>query len=373
MQRKLIVVISIIGILGLSFALSKYFESQKVDPESNIKKNYKRYVKGIQVSYKTLPGTIETSGRMISNNEVVVTSSVSGWLKGNSNFFKSAQSFKAGELLARVEDEEFIYSHYARKSKFLQTIAGILPDIKIDIPDVFNKWNGFFESVKIKEPLPDLPSIQLPKERIYLASKSVLSDYYTLKSEEARLEKYKIIAPFNGTIKDVSQQIGAYVNTGTRIATISMTDSYEIEVPVSVSEIDFVKKGQDVEILNDKGEIWKKGIVSRISDVINSSTQSVSVFCRILDDGKGVLFDGKYNTVTIHGTPVEHAMSIPRNAVYNGDEVYIIDDGKAIKRKVKILKTNKNTAYFNGLEEGESLVTEPLMNLGDNSNFEIIN
>ncbi|MBN2167244.1 MAG: efflux RND transporter periplasmic adaptor subunit [Marinilabiliaceae bacterium] len=370
MNRKLTVVGIIVLILGFSIGLTIFIIKHKKSPSNNLQSGYKRFVKARNVEYENLPALIETSGRLLSNNEVVITSSVSGRLEGNSSFFKSGQAFRKGDLLATIVDDEFLYSHYAKKSKFLQTLASMLPDMKIDLPGSFDNWNVFFQSVDVKTLLPSLPSIGDSKERIYLSSRSVLSDYYTLKSEEAKLDKYYIRAPFNGTIREVNQQIGAYVNIGTRLAQISMVDKYEIEVPVSTSEISFVQINQKVEVLNEDGNPRWTGHVSRISDVVNNSTQSISVFCTI--NGNDNLFDGKYHQVIIQGKDVENVMAIPRNALYNGNEVYLVKNGSAVKDTVIILKLNSKTAYINGLQEGDELVVEPLVNLGDNSNFEII-
>ena len=372
MNRKLKVLLIIIGILGGAVALTIFFIKLKKNPESNVKQQFSRYVKAKKVAYADLPCVIETSGRMMSYNEVIITSSVSGTLKEGNVPFKTGQSFKAGQLLLMIYDDEFIYSHYARKSRFLQTLANMLPDLKVDFPEAFDKWNYFFQSVHIKDYLPDLPNIESPKERVYLASKSILNDYYTIKSEEARLDKYSIRAPFDGTINEVSQQIGAYVNAGARLSVISRTDLYEIEVPVITAEISFVRKNQSVDVLDESGDLGWSGVVSRISNVVDPSTQSVSVFCQIRNNQNRPLFDGRYHQVRIHGLSVKDALSIPRNALYNGNEVYVIGNEKAIKKKVSVVKYNENTAFINGLEPGEELAVEPLTNLTGNAKFEII-
>jgi len=63
---------------------------------------------------------------------------------------------------------------------------------------------------------------------------------------------------------------------------------------------------------------------------------------------------------------------MPSNAVYNSNEVYVFKDNKLHKRTIQIMKVNKETLYFKGLNEGEELVIEPVINITNNSNFEVI-
>ena len=54
---------------------------------------------------------------------------------------------------------------------------------------------------------------------------------------------------------------------------------------------------------------------------------------------------------------------MPRNAVINGDEFFVVVNGRLEKRKANIIKTNEATAIINGIDEGEWLVVQPLINV----------
>ena len=75
-------------------------------------------------------------------------------------------------------------------------IACILPDIKIDFPESFQKYQDFFNSLKIDQPLPELPELDSDKEKVFLASRNILNDYFNIKSAEVRLSKYRLICTF---------------------------------------------------------------------------------------------------------------------------------------------------------------------------------
>ena len=56
-------------------------------------------------------------------------------------------------------------------------------------------------------------------------------------------------------------------------------------------------------------------------------------------------------------------MEIPRNAVFNTNEVFVIVEDRLQKRQINIIKENEKTLIFNGLEESEMIVLQPLINV----------
>ncbi len=65
-------------------------------------------------------------------------------------------------------------------------------------------------------------------------------------------------------------------------------------------------------------------------------------------------------------------MEIPRASVFNHNQVFIVLDGKLVKKTINILKVNEKTLLFNGIEEGLEIVTESLINGKENTLAEII-
>ena len=60
-------------------------------------------------------------------------------------------------------------------------------------------------------------------------------------------------------------------------------------------------------------------------------------------------------------------MEIDRSAVYNGAQVFIVEDDSVLKVKsINTKRLNSKTVVFSGLEEGEELVIEQLINAHNN-------
>lgn len=371
MNRKIIATVTIILMVLFGYFMYNWLGTFKKPPRKTPPPQLNRFVQAKPVLYNALPGIIETSGRLKAFNEITISSEVGGRLADGKYLFKGGQAFKQGEVMARVINEEFTYQLKAKKSKFLQSFASILPDIKIDFPDAYPKWLSFFESININQGLPEIPGTESSKERIFMATRNVLNDYFSIKSDEVRLSKHTIYAPFDGTLNKVILQAGSVINPGTRLGTFTRYDLYELEVPVPLENIKLIKIGTTTNIYNESGQSWT-GKVVRLGKVINPSTHTVSIYVSVTNNQKHPLYDGMYARVKLQGQVIENVMEMPRSAVYNGNEVYVLKDGNLVKKQITIQKLNKETLYFNGLEPGIEVVMESITGITGNAKFEAI-
>lgn len=371
--RKAIISIVVIAvIIALATMLSQYFVSNKPIPETREKEEAKLYVRAKPVVYQINTSGITATGRLSSQHAVDLSAEVSGQiLKGDINL-KEGKKFKKGELLVRIFDEEAKNNLKASKSRFLNGIAGILPDMKIDFPDSYDRWLKFFNDIDINKALPELPKIVTDKEKVFLASRNVLNDYFTILSAQIRLSKYHIYAPFNGSFTNVMMEVGSIANPGSRIATMIKTDILELEVPIRIDDIYWVNIGDDVVASTKDGLRSWNGKVIRKSDYVDPNSQSISVFVTLESTKDNPLYQGQYLKAVFSEKELKESMEIPRNAIFNKNTVYTIVDGKLQKSIIDILKTNETSALISGLEAGTIVVVEPLVNAQEGTNAEIL-
>ena len=329
-------------------------------------------VKVQPVVYGMLRSTVTATGRVISSQQVVVSSEVRGRILVGDIPFKEGQTFKKGAVLLRVFNDDFVFGLKAKKSAFLQKLAGILPDMKVDFPDRYETWMHFFNDIDIDGRLPEIPEPVTEKEKVFIAARSILNDYYTIKSDEVTLDKYVISAPFGGSFTEVLLETGAIANTGATLARIIRTDHVELEVPVDASDARFISIGDPVTVATASGGITAAGTVVRKADFVNASTQSLNVFVKIKPGRDNPVYPGQYLSAEFPGKDLSGVMEIPRSAVFNSNEVFIVVDGKLYQRTVTIHKVNRETLLFSGLDEGFDLVVEPLVNAVEQSPVQVI-
>lgn len=363
--RKVIIVLTFIGIVVSAVLLSQYFSSLKEPPAKEEVKITKKYVNTIAVSYMDVSTEVTAFGRVRASESLDLIAEIQGRMFEGAVRLKEGQKFKKGDLLFRVDDLEAKLNLQSQKSIFLRDLAAILPDFKIDYPNNFNGWQNYFRSIDLDNPLPKLPDYKSDKEKTFLATKNIFSSYYTIKSVEAAMRKYKLYAPFNGTISEVVLQSGSYVNPGNKIAKIYRTDRLELKVDVGIGDIGWIKNNQSVAITSEDGNQTWNGKITRIGDLINQNTQSLDVFVDIKSNGTPV-YDGLYLQAIIPGKVIKNAMEIPRSAVFNGNQVFVVRDTVLKVNEIMIHKVNQATVIFSGLTEGDDLVFEPLINAYNN-------
>lgn len=371
--RRFIISITllIVAVVAAYFIMQALANSKK-DPESRAKEKAKIYVRANNIEYSDISTTIQASGRLSSQSLVDLSAEVSGKILQGDVSLKEGTNFKKGDLLVRIFDEEAKNNLKASKSRFLNSIAGILPDMKIDFTQEYDKWNKFFNDINIDKELPALPKFNSDKEKIFLASRNILNDYYTIESAQVRLSKYKIYAPFKGTFTNVMMEVGSVANPGTRIATMIKTDNLELEVPIKTEDIYWIKKDDKVKVSTSNGQMNWWGKVIRKSDYVDPASQSIMVYVAVEPQKDKPLYQGQYLKAEFSDKVVQKSFEIPRNALFNKNEVYLVEGGVLKRATVNVLKLGSTTALISGPNENSTIVVEPLINAAEGVVVEIL-
>lgn len=370
-DRRIVIVAAFLFIVGLAFGLMKYLIAQKDEPNRRPPVVAKRFVQAEEIKYKTIVTPVKAPGRVASTAQVDIMAEASGKILVSKIPLKVGSKFSKGDVLFTVYPDEAMLALQSRKSKYLNTIANLLPDIKIDFPKYQPQFMDFFNAIEVDKKLPDFPKIENEKLEIFLASRNVLSEYYGILKDELQLSRHTVFAPFDGTYSKVYLEAGAYTNMGGRVAHVIKTDILELEVPLDRFDAEWVRIGDIVTVHSDTRSLDWKGKVVRKSQFVDPNTQSQNIFVQIKNTQKKPLLAGEYLKATFPGHPVENVMEIPRNVVFNTNEVFTVQDNRLHKRKINIIKLNERTLVFNGIQEGEMLVMQPLVNVMEGTLVEI--
>ena len=371
-DKRIVVVAAFIFIVGLAYGLMRFLAAQKEDLKQRPAVEAKRFVKAVPVKYITIISPVSADGRLTSVAEVDIVAEASGRLQQGDVALKKGTKFSQGDILFVVYPDEAALALKASKSEFLNTLANLLPDIRIDFPEQEEGYMEFFSSISLDHPLPPFPEVENEKLKIFLTSRNVLSQYYNIRKDELQLSRRTTVAPFDGTFIEVNLEVGSYTNTGGRVAKAIRTDELELEVPVKRFDAAWVKIGDPVTVESDRRGLSWKGKVVRKSPFVDPNTQSQAIFIKIQNRRNPNLLSGEYLTAAFPGHPIQYAMEAPRNVVFNTNEVFVIVDNRLEKRVANVIKENEKTLIFNGLDEGEVLVMQPLINVLEGTLVEIL-
>jgi len=367
-RRQLVIVLVLTGlIVGIISLIMSRFEPPKETKFST--KIPIRYVKTQHIENDTLSAEVSGYGRLSSFRNVNISSEVSGRLLEGNISLKAGTRFNKGDVLFRINPIDASYNLKSRKSSFLNLLATSLADIKIDFPQAYDKWYQFYESISMKDNLPDLPEITSTKEKTYLASKNVLGEYYGIKADEARLDKYIIKAPFQGAIVSVMAEPGSTVNPGNNVAQIIQQDELEVSIPVNVDAIHLVEIGQLVLVTDRNNQSLPNAKITRIGSSINQATQTVDVFAKLNGHTQLNLVDGMYVNTSITTGSLSNVVELPRRSLLDQSKVYVLQDSQLVIKPVIIEKSNDETVIVSGLKDGSTVVIEPVSSFSSNQKF----
>ena len=150
------------------------------------------------------------------------------------------------------------------------------------------------------------------------------------------------------------------------------TVNLELEVPVNVDDAKWLKNGSTVQVFNsNKTSSWK-GKVTRKAQSVSPNTQSINIYVELNSTQDNPVYKGEYLVVVFSGIKVSNVMEISRNAIFNQNVVFTVEDGILVQKIIEVNKINKDKLFFTGLSEGTDVVSEPLINASENSKVKIL-
>ena len=141
-MRKGITVVFAILLLAGSFLLAKYL----IDNKNKPKPRFDKIVKTVfteSVQNKNTPILITANGNLIAKNKIDIYSEVQGVLLQTSKDFKPGTSFRRGETIIKINSDEFYANLQAQKSNLFNALTAIMPDIRMDYPEEYSKWESY--------------------------------------------------------------------------------------------------------------------------------------------------------------------------------------------------------------------------------------
>lgn len=354
LKRRLTIVLGLLLIVG-GIGTCRKLSSSKASPPRNEALAGARAVRTLIAQKGPVRLSIPITGRLRATDRMLINAEVGGTLQRTGKTFREGYSFRQGEVLFRIDNSEVRAQLNGQQSAFLRTLVQLIPDLRIDLPDVSAKWEAYLKSVPVEGQLPTLPMLDSEQERNYLAGRGVLDQYYNIRAVYERLDKYTISAPFDGIVVNAPVEPGTIVTPGTRLGEFIAPGSLELETAIGAGELNLVKVGDTLRLTSSEGPGTWQGRIIRIGEVIDATTQSVRLFVGV--QGKG-LRDGQYLSGTIEAGTLSDAVSVPRSSLLEDGALYTVKDSALVKRSVEVLHQGVEQAAVRGLADGEVVVTD---------------
>jgi multidrug efflux pump subunit AcrA (membrane-fusion protein) len=348
-----------LGILLFGFILMRILLGFREEPQKRKPVIRPKIVDAAIVHLKPVPSQIIGYGRLSSAQPVLVFSEVPGILERGDVPFQPAQSFNKGDLVLKIDDRQIRLDLNSSKSDFLNALASVLPEIKVDFPDEFPTWQDYFNLCELDKKLPPLPDAANNKIKLFLSRFNVYKLYFQVSDFEIRLEKHFFYAPFNGSIVSTDLRVGSNARAGTRLGEIINLDDLEVEVPVPVQDIQWIDRSKPVKFTSSEISGEWTGKITRIGRNIDERTQSVQVFMKVDRSASTNLYNGIFLKSQIPGKLISNGFRVSPNALYNQENVYLIKNGRLDYREVSVARKETETIIINGgVQNGDTIVVE---------------
>lgn len=355
-MRKIIT--SVLGLLLLvvAFLGAKSLMSAKQQGAAPVKKNITT-VFADTVRNSSIPIVITSNGGLVARNKVELFAEVQGIFEESAHLYRPGTYYKKGDLLLRINSDEHRANLKAQKSNLYNQLVLTLPDLKLDYPDAFGKWEAYVRNFDMEGPLKPLPEPADEREKLFISGRNFFTLWYTVKNLEERLVKFEIRAPFSGILTEAAVNPGTLIRAGQRLGTFLNTSVYELELPVNVSYLDLLKVGKTVQLYNlDHTKSWT-GKVARINATVNNTSQMVQVFIEV--SGKD-LREGMFLEAKLEARAETEAYEIDRKLLQEGNKLFLVQDSVLALTPVEPVFFKEKTVVVKGLNDGDVILAKPV-------------
>lgn len=372
---------STVGIVMLGFfAMSSLGSTERQSNHREVPQEV-RLVETESVNFGDIVLKIDGNGVIQSQRTLNYVSEATGVVTFAKNDLKDGTFVGEGETILEVDSREVKNMLFTLRSEYMNAIAAVLPEIKIEDKDAYNKWYNYFINLDIHKPTPELPEISDSKEKIKLSGRGIFSKYYAVKNQEILLSKFKITAPFSGYIKSQGIIKGSFISKGQQLLDLSDAKNVEIVVPLLVDEIDLIdfSNPPKVKIYSDKDKNdFLYGKIYRKETTLNRNSQTLNIYVTFSNSALNPYFlPGNYVSLKISGKKFYDVAQIPRYVVDNEQFVYTMEEGKLAKQSVEVVTIQGDVAIIkHTVDDNIKLVTtilqKPLLGMNIESSTETL-
>ncbi len=354
MRRFISIILGALVLAGAIF-LAKYF----IDSNNKPKPKFNKIVKTVfveEVENKDIPIIITTSGNLIAKRKIELYAEVQGVLKPASKEFKAGTKYSRGESIIRINSDEFYANLQSQKSNFYNSLTAIMPDIRLDYPNEYQKWLEYLNSFDINKSTPKLPETNSEKEKYFISGRNINTAYYNVKNLEVKLGKYNLSAPYRGILTEALVTPGTLVRAGQKLGEFIDPSVYEMEVSVNAEFADLLKTGNTVTLHNLERTKQYTGKVIRINGKVDTNSQTIKAYIEVAHED---LREGTYLEADLEARSETNAIEVSRKLLVDNKQLFIVRDSVLELIDVKPVYFSSETAVIKGIANGTKILAKP--------------
>lgn len=193
---------------------------------------------------------------------------------------------------------------------------------------------------------------------------------------QSRLDKMRIVAPFDGIVGLRNVSVGEYVEPGQKLVNLEKIDPIKLDFSVAERYLPYVRQGAEVRMRVDAiGDRVFTGKVYAINPQIDPAGRSIALRAEV-PNPEGILRPGLFARVELETRSRDGAIVVSEDAVVTqagGAFVYRIIDDKAVRTPIVIgQRRYGQTEILEGLSAGDVVVVAGQIKLRDGAEVDPI-
>ena len=353
MRKYISIALGIILLIG-AVMISQKMIANKKKPKPTFAKIIKT-VFVIKAQNAEIPVVITANGNLTAQHKIQLFAEVQGILKSNIKEFKAGTSYKKGETILDINSEEFLANIQSQKSNFNNSIISMMPDIRLDYPNEYPKWQKYLKGLDVSKQLLKLPAFNSDKEKYFIAGRGINTAYYVIKNLEVKLGKYNLTAPYNGIVTEALVTPGTLVRVGQQLGEFINTSAYEMEVSINAEFADLLKKGNTVKLYNSDRTKEYNGVIIRINGKADAISQTVKTYIKVAHKE---LKEGLFLEAELNAKTITNAIEISRKLLINNNQIFVVNDTILKLIDINPVYFSADKVIISGVKNGTQIVSK---------------
>ncbi len=330
-----------------------------------------------RVQVRTIMPTTETiivraTGTVIPARKITLKSRVAGEVIDIHPDFSPGGFLKKGALVLKIDDTDYQLALARKQSE----IAGARYAIALEEgrQEVARREWALINKGK---PGSDADAdLALRRPHLKKVQADLKAARIGIKQAKLNIQRTRIRAPFNATILATYVDIGSQLTVQERIADLAGTDEYWVQVSIPVDRLQWIsipsshlKTGSPARVIY-RSDAERTGSVIKLLGDLEPEGRMARLLIAVKDPlsrdhhdpRRPPLLIGEYVRVEIEGKKLDTVYRIPRSALRNGTQLWIIGpDNKLVIRPAETIWRDPETVFLKtGLQPGERLIVSDL-------------
>ena len=361
-----------IGVVLAALFLAVMMNVLQPDAEKTSEPEAAIAVKTEIVNRAQLAMHVESQGIVAPRTRTRIISEVSGLVLDVADAFVVGGTFKAGEMLLKLDPTDYEVALQRAEAKVI-SFKALMELENARSVQAEKEWG------MTGRPTSEAPLLALRRPYLLEAEANLLQAKAEVRQAEIKLSKTIIRASYAGMVSEKLADIGQFVTMGTAIGETFAIDFVEIRLPLSEKDLTMMD-GLSSQVELRKKQITLTGTVdgivtswlatlARSEGVVDELNRSQYIVARVADpyglddsDRQVPLRVGTFVKASIQGKVLKDVFKVPRSALLEGSRIGLVDDQALLKIiSVEVASTDDNHYYISeGLQDGHQIVTSAL-------------